>query len=482
MVKKSPKYISLAKITVLIFICISIISLAGCKSKTKAYTIPEVTTEIRILTLNDVHGYLETSKTSSFSKIASYMDHYNSSIRISCGDMFQGTGISNLTKGRAVIDAMNETDFDCMVLGNHEFDWGIETILTYFDGDKSNGEAKFSLLAANVVDSDGNPLKYAKPYIIKEIQGARVGIIGVIGQDIESCITAKKLEGYEFLETKPIVEKYAKFLKNNLGCNMIILAIHDGSEENALYSELPIDLVLNAHTHKSEIIIDGDIPSIQTGYYSHAVGDIKVSINNSDVKILEMENVDVRDLSKKSEKIEKLVEEYKKSLTNVLNEEICLVENASKINLSYYATALMQKTFNVDYAFINKGCFRTVWNNGPVNYSDMLEMIPFDDEIKICDLKGTDIKKIMGIILKDHKDIYTNSNLKIDEGKYFIDDVEIIDSNTYKIAAIDYIFDKSNYPFKNGTHITYTTEYIRDLLFTDFASKDKIDFTPKDTF
>lgn len=475
MVKKSPSSYLLL-ITALTIITFLTFTTLGCKEKTKANTVPSVNTEITILSINDTHGYLETSKSSSISKIAAYMNRYNEAIRVACGDMFQGSGISNLTKGRAVIETMNEMNFDCMIIGNHEFDWGIETILNYFDGDKTNGEAKFPLLAANVIDNEGKPIKYAKPYIIKEIKGARIGIIGVIGQDLENSITSKKLDGYEFTETKPIVEKYANFLKKNLGCNMVILATHNGSNENYLYSNLPIDLILNGHTHKSEIIIDKQIPSIQSGYYAHSVGDINAYINNSQVKITSAQNVDVRDLSKRSEKVERIIDYYKTSLKDVLNKEICKVESASKTNIAPYATALIKKTFNVEAAFVNGGCFRTSWPNGPINYNNLLEMIPFDDEIKLCDLSGSDLKQILNLILKENRDIITDAKLKIEEGKYYINEKEIIENQTYKIAAIDYIFDKSNYPFKNGQNILNTTEYIRDLLFTDFASKKIINF------
>ncbi len=45
---------------------------------------------------------------------------------LSAGDMFQGTPISNLFRGKPVIETMNRMGFDAMTLGNHEFDWGME--------------------------------------------------------------------------------------------------------------------------------------------------------------------------------------------------------------------------------------------------------------------------------------------------------------------------------------------------------------------
>lgn len=55
-----------------------------------------------------------------------------------------------MTNGLAVIECMNMMNFDVMGIGNHEFDWEIDTILQYFDGNTENGEANFPLLNANI--------------------------------------------------------------------------------------------------------------------------------------------------------------------------------------------------------------------------------------------------------------------------------------------------------------------------------------------
>ncbi len=68
---------------------------------------------------------------------------------ISAGDMFQGTAVSSMTRGRKpVVDAMNIIGFDAMTLGNHEFDWGIDVVLKYQDGKEENGEAKLSIFGS----------------------------------------------------------------------------------------------------------------------------------------------------------------------------------------------------------------------------------------------------------------------------------------------------------------------------------------------
>lgn len=470
---KSLKKLGLSILTVSAVLAVSVLFLSNDKPKdgnvsVSKISIPEVNVEFDILSLNDTHGYLETTDKASLSKIAAYMNSYGAeALRVSSGDMFQGTGISNLTHGRAMIEAMNAMKFDCMVVGNHEFDWGIETILSYFDGDESNGEANFPLLAANIVDKNGEPLKYAKPYMIKEINGARVGVIGIIGQDLETSISAKSLAGHVFTEARPLVEKYSNILRNELGCNMIIVATHAGSSENNYYSGLDVDFIINGHTHRTEAKIDAEIPFIQSGRYSNAVGHTVSLVDYKEVTIKSIENIMIQNLSEFSPEIDQIVADYKESLDEVLNAKICTVVNCSRDNISKYTTSFLKKNFKVDAAFVNGGCFRVNWDdNKSVTYSDLLEMIPFDNEMKICTMTGKDLKDLIKIMVVDKVDIVSNTNFKIVGDKYYMDNKLINDNKKYKLVVLDYVFDNSRYVsvFGKATDIQLTSAYIRDLL------------------
>ena len=120
---------------------------------------------LSIVELNDMHGYAYESSYSSSFNLASFgyyvdklqqQEEYDNVIAIANGDMFQGTAFSNLSRGLSVINAMNEVGFDMMGIGNHEFDWGLDVVLKYFDGNLDNGEASFPLINGNVKDSLNN--------------------------------------------------------------------------------------------------------------------------------------------------------------------------------------------------------------------------------------------------------------------------------------------------------------------------------------
>ena len=109
---------------------------------------------------------------------------------------------------------MSAMGFDAMVVGNHEFDWGIDVVTNYFDGNPVNGEATFPLLGANVFYSGTmDSVAHIDPYTIIEREDVKIGIIGTIGYGLEESIAASRINGYVFASPTDIIEDYAIKLK-----------------------------------------------------------------------------------------------------------------------------------------------------------------------------------------------------------------------------------------------------------------------------
>lgn len=149
------------------------------------------TIELRILYVNDFHGFANPHKSlasdkllggvSYLAEILEKLRHEKPSILLSAGDMIQGDNWANLFEGKSVIELMNAMEFDAMVVGNHEFDFGQEVLKQRIL------EARFPILGANV-----EGLELLKPYIIKEISGIKVAIIGIVTEDTPVSTHPKK--------------------------------------------------------------------------------------------------------------------------------------------------------------------------------------------------------------------------------------------------------------------------------------------------
>ena len=154
---------------------------------TGLYAGESATTQLTILHVNDYHGRMlpaidkqidPKKEVGGAAYLADMIKEERAknpggTLLLAAGDMFQGSPESNLSHGTPVIEIMNELKFDAMVVGNHEFDWGM-AVLT-----RLRKNAQFPFLAANIVDSHGNLLPGIRPYRILQRRHAKVAVIGL---------------------------------------------------------------------------------------------------------------------------------------------------------------------------------------------------------------------------------------------------------------------------------------------------------------
>src|SRR5438105_15777301 len=148
---------------------------------------------ISILHTTDLHGHiLPTSDYDGtadrgglarcVTQIRRWRQQNPNSILVDVGDVYQGTEASLRNKGELMIDLFNHLKYDAWVIGNHEFDWGIEPFLRAVE------RSTMPVLAANTlvegrrageISDAKNPFAKIQPYIMKEVAGIKIAIIGV---------------------------------------------------------------------------------------------------------------------------------------------------------------------------------------------------------------------------------------------------------------------------------------------------------------
>ena len=129
-----------------------------------------------------------------------------SNILLDAGDWALGTYESRLTNGKTLIEVMNAMGYDGAEIGNHEFDWGKEPLKEMIR------EAEFPVMGGNILE-DGKPLKNVKPFIIKEVNGVKIGIIGVITPSTPETLDPECIKGITFNDSLETVKKYLPQVK-----------------------------------------------------------------------------------------------------------------------------------------------------------------------------------------------------------------------------------------------------------------------------
>src|SRR5881394_3814403 len=123
------------------------------------------------------------------------------SILIDVGDVYQGTDVSLRNKGELMIDLFNHLKYDAWVIGNHEFDWGIEPFTNALQ------KSAMPVLCTNMIlngksagsSSDSqHPFGKVQPFIINEIEGIKIAIIGITTPGMSFWLPREFTVGIDF--------------------------------------------------------------------------------------------------------------------------------------------------------------------------------------------------------------------------------------------------------------------------------------------
>ncbi len=430
-----------------------------------------------IYCVNDFHGMIDETEngvglSKLFKKLKEYKD--NGALIVSSGDMFQGSAVSSMSRGRVVVDAMNYVGFDCMAIGNHEFDWGIETVMNYQDKDASNGEANFPFLCANCIVKETNQLAdWCIPYTVVEKQGIKIGIIGVIGQDEESDILRSYVDSYDFTDEFEALKKYSYILRTKEKCDLVIASCHcDTSSINnrlvSLTGNYKIDVILNGHTHQSYYgectRNDGTIvPYIQSGCYGKYIGKVALTYDPVSKKVTNSSATNLyafNTCTSEDENINSILNNYSEFVN--ISREVLGVSNTYiyKDLFGNWASNALMDYFKVDIGICNTGGIRgsgfPINDGQEVTYGDIFEIMPFENMVVTLKLKGKDIKN----------EILRYSNSYYISSKY---DLYSLDNEIYyTIATVDYVYYKYAVYYATGIDGVNSNILFREVLVETF--------------
>ncbi|MBP2631619.1 MAG: 5-nucleotidase [Firmicutes bacterium] len=370
--------------------------------------------EVIVLSVNDFHGnLLENSHAPGLAKLAGLLrdeqkQAQGKTILLSAGDMFQGEMESNITLGAPVIAGMNALEFTAMCLGNHEFDWGLETMQSRLK------EACFPFLAANIVDAKGAYLPKVKPYTIVKRNGIKVGIIGLTTPQTKVAVNPKYVEGLTFLDGVQTVNKLVPELKAK-GAEVIVVLAHMGSEaaadgvEKGEIIELAkqvtgVDLIVSGHTHRIVNTKVNGIPIVQAGKYGNAYGKVKIEYDEKAKKVVAV-TPEIVKIEKEKVAADMEFAEYVRyidtKVSYLKNEKVgetavLLWHNRyGESLLGQWVTDVIRQTEKADIAVMNGGGLRNDIAKGVVTKGNLYATVPFDNTLVKTQLTGREIKELL---------------------------------------------------------------------------------------
>jgi 2',3'-cyclic-nucleotide 2'-phosphodiesterase (5'-nucleotidase family) len=362
-------------------------------------------TEIRILHVNDFHGFVEPYKPLGSEELlggiaylagrASALRKEKPSLLLSAGDMIQGDNWANLFQAESVMELMNEMRFDAMVLGNHEFDFGQEILK------KRISEARFPVLGANVEGFDS-----LRPYIIKELKGIKLAIIGVVTGDVPASTHPRNVVGLKFTSPIEAVRKYMEELKGK--ADVVIVLSHIGYPADRVLAEKVngIDVIVGGHSHTklTKPVTIGSTLIAQAWEHGKALGVLDLTVKDGKVIRSEGHLEEIKpEKGKKDKAALIIVNKYKEKVDAVLNVRIGEAEvdldrenvRRRETNLGNFIADIMRSSSGAEAALINGGSIRVSIRKGEMKAKDIYSALPFDNYIVAIKLAGKQMKEAL---------------------------------------------------------------------------------------
>lgn len=479
-------------------ICVGLLGLAAA--------IPSHGRQLVLVHTNDTHSQIDVSDNGLGGierrkvLIDSIRSVHPDMMLIDAGDAVQGTLFFTLYGGEVEMKMMNELGYDYAILGNHDFDNGVEALAKNL----ANSKAQWLSTNYDVVGSGLEP--YFKPYAIQETGGRKVGIIG-LNLNPEGMIAEGNYDGVRYLDAVKAANATAWHLKHNERVDVVIAVTHVGydevspSDRGIASASEDIDVILGGHSHSLIVPGSGDewvvnavgkpVLVAQNGKGGQYISEVVIDLDSVGMKLPEYRQikVDGRLDSRITPGIDSILAPYRESVDEMMGRKIgksmTELSNAEPPLLNYVSDFCLDAARSltggeIDLALMNKGGIRRSLPKGAVTQGQIIMMQPFDNRIVVVDIKGADLADAFDVMASRGGDGVSRGvealfNPQTGKCSSIVINGEPLDpSRTYRIATIDYLANGGDYmkPLTRGTQVARSERILYSDMI-DYIKKNK---------
>jgi len=417
--------------------------------------------KIVIFYTNDEHGWMEPNKNNDGAPglMGSWKKQDRFQIDgpflvLSGGDMWTGPAISTLTSGKSMVEVMNTLGYNAAALGNHEFDFSVDTLK------KRLTEMDFPILAANIrKKTNGERPDFVLPYEILELNDVSIGIIGLTSISVPTTTNPTNVVDYYFTPYDEELRKVVPQVRSE-GAELLILIGHLCHNEmidlSPLAYEFGIPIIGGGHCHQAFEEKHGGVTLIQSGsqydnyarveLYFDDLADTVVSISSS----LHANSDSIMDVS-----IESVVTKWRQKLGVTLSEIIGytssdIPEKSSEMHNMITDSWLFVYP-SAQIALTNTGGIRQSIPKGNITIEMIFGLLPFNNNILELDLSG---KELIDCLTGD---IVYSGMVKTTNGYLLSNDREIHSDSTYRVLTNDYLYARPDLKYQKYDQDPYDT-------------------------
>lgn len=394
--------------------------------------------QVTILSTTDLHGhilpfdyYLNRPEPGGLAQAATIIKEARKEnpnlLLLNSGDTIQGTPLvyyhnkKNNQPPDPMMLTMSALKYDAMAIGNHEYNFGLRVL------EKARSEAQFPWLSANAYQKGTDRTAY-DPYIVRDMNGVRVGILGLTTPGIPNWENKENYEGLEFREPVSEAKKWTTILREKERVDLVVISMHMGLEEDlrtgqinpgqvenenaavAIAEQVPgVDVILMGHTHREvpSVYINGVLLTQANRWASH-VARVDVYMEKDDagrwkVAAKGARTIPITDKIKPDDEIAKLAEPYDRetqswlgrvigespaelTATDARFQDTAIMDLIQRVQLDAgKADVSMAASFNAD-ARIPKG---------PVTVRDIAGLYVYENTLVVLEVTGQQLKEAL---------------------------------------------------------------------------------------
>lgn len=461
-----------------------------------------------ILHTNDTHSHIDPVDGSGLGGVLrrkALIDSVRSAephvMVVDAGDIVQGTLYFHLYKGEVEQKAINEMGYDLQIMGNHEFDNGLESMAHMY------ATAKPILLATNY-DLSKTPLQpYFHPYHIRQIGDKKVGFIA-INLNPKGMIADNNCEGIQLYDWKEAANSTAWHLKHNEKVDRVVAITHVGHFNEDLFTFADVDIaaaskdidaIIGGHSHtlidpalptspawKVKNAEGREIPVVQAGRYGEHVGKLVIDLDNDSTEY-SMFTIDKRLDDRIDPSFAAIIEPYRQGIDSLYHTKVAKAagnySNRGPELLNFATDFLLERgrelADGVDLAIGNKGGIRHSLIKGNVSEGDIIDMLPFTNNIMVIDISGQDLEDAFNVMASRGGDgVSGNVDIEYNPTTHkctsiLINGKPIDKAKTYRISTINYLAQGGDYmvPLTHGKLIAQSNKLMYDDMLSYLRSK-----------
>lgn len=414
---------------------------------------------LRIFHTSDEHGWFEGKFSKShdvryggFELLSRYLgDHgfdRDLDVLVTSGDTWTGPAISTLLQGEPMIQAMNYLGYRAAAMGNHEFDFGLETFT------RNAKASAYTYLAANMDIPKENALP-VKRHIIVDAGGFKLGIIGMIYKETQKVTLASNVDGFVFRPYAEVALAEALALQAE-GAQATIILMHDNAAELAPVAKAlhaaGVRAVFGGHIYQPFEMQSDGIAFCVPYDRLREVCQVEIDKASRKVTLVQRDPMGSRDNDINDVVLKKIHTEAKEEMEERGREVLAQAigplgrKGASEKNaLGQLVTlAWLEQIPDAEVAINNTGALRSSFQPGDIRVKDVIGLLPFNNTVVRVSLNSSQLLEVFA----NPQTLATGAEVR--DGKVFVRGKELVEGATVRVLINDFMLGGGDdYRFKD---------------------------------